>query len=150
MGFPSAYRWQIPNNLVPDTSYKIIIKSITDPSIIDTSDASFSIIPPSEVEVVNSEIPDEYDLFQNYPNPFNPSTKIRYSLPFASNVTIKVYNSLGEYIATIVDNKLSPGNYEVDWNASNLASGIYIYSLEAIPSDENQIFHSVKKMILLK
>ena len=150
LGFPSAYRWQIPNNLVPDTSYKIIIKSITDPSIIDTSDASFSIIPPSEVEVVNSEIPDEYDLFQNYPNPFNPSTKIRYSLPFASNVTIKVYNSLGEYIATIVDNKLSPGNYEVDWNASNLASGIYIYSLEAIPSDENQIFHSVKKMILLK
>jgi len=149
-GFPSAYSWLIPTNLVADTSYKIIIVSIVDSSIIDTSDASFSIIPPSGVEIVNSDIPDEYNLFQNYPNPFNPSTKIRYSLPFASNVTIKIYNSLGEYITTIVDNNQLSGNYEVDWNAAKLATGIYFYSLEAIPSDGNKIFHSVKKMILLK
>lgn len=149
-GYPSAYRWLIPNDLNVDTSYKIIVRSIKDSSIIDTSDASFSIIPPSGVEVVNSEIPDDYNLFQNYPNPFNPSTKIRYSLPFASNVSIKIYNSLGEYITTIVDNNQLPGNYEVDWNASKLATGIYFYSLEAIPSVGNQIFHSVKKMILLK
>jgi len=91
-----------------------------------------------------------YSLLQNYPNPFNPSTKIRYSLPFASNVTIRIYNSLGEYLTTIVDNNLLPGNYDVDWNASNLATGIYFYSLEAIRSGGNQIFHSVKKMMLLK
>jgi len=149
-GFPNAYSWQIPANLVADTSYKIIIINITDSSIVDTSDESFSIIPPSGVVIVNSEIPDEYNLFQNYPNPFNPSTKIRYSLPFQSNVTIKIYNSLGEYIAKIVDNNQLPGNYEVDWNAPKLATGIYFYSLQAIPSDGNQNFHSVKKMILLK
>lgn len=149
-GYPSAYNWQIPSNLVSDTSYKIIIVSIKDSSIIDTSDASFSIMPPSGVEIVNLEIPDKYNLFQNYPNPFNPSTKIRYSLPFASNVTIKIYNSLGENIAKLVDNYQLPGNYEVDWNATQLATGIYFYSLEAVPYDGNQIFHSVKKMILLK
>jgi len=74
-GYPSAYRWLVPNDLTVDTSYKIIITSIKDPSIIDTSDASFSIIPPSEVEIVNLGIPNDYDLFQNYPNPFNPTTK---------------------------------------------------------------------------
>jgi hypothetical protein len=149
-GYPSAYSWQIPVNLVADTSYKIIIVSIKDSTIIDTSDASFSIIAPSGIEIVNSELPNEYNLFQNYPNPFNPSTKIRYSLPFASNVTIRIYNSLGENITTLVDNYQLPGNYEVDWNATQLATGIYFYSLEAIPSDGNQIYHSVKKMILLK
>jgi hypothetical protein len=149
-GYPAAYRWLVPNDLTVDTSYKIIIVSIKDSSVIDTSDASFSIIPPSGVEIVNLDIPDDYNLFQNYPNPFNPSTKIRYSLPLASNVTIKIYNSIGENIITLVENYLPAGNYEVDWNAVQYASGIYFYSLEAIPSDGNQIYHSVKKMILLK
>ena len=149
-GYPSAYRWLITNDLTADTSYKIIIMSIKDSSIIDTSDASFSIITPSGVEIVNLDIPDEYDLFQNYPNPFNPSTKIGYSLPLASNVAIRIYNSIGENVITLVDNYHPAGNYEVDWNAVQYASGIYFYSLEAIPSDGNQIYHSVKKMILLK
>jgi hypothetical protein len=145
-----AYAWLIPNDLTVDTSYKIIITSLADPSIADTSDASFTISPPSGVEIVNLGIPNDYDLFQNYPNPFNPSTKIRYSLPLASNVTVRIYNSLGENITTLVDNYQPLGNYEVDWNAVQFATGIYFYSLEAIPSDGNQIYHSVKKMILLK
>jgi hypothetical protein len=149
-GYPSAYSWQIQTNLLSDTSYKIIITSITDPSISDTSDESFSIIPPTGVELLNSEIPDDYVLSQNYPNPFNPSTKIKYSIPFASRVSINIYNSLGEYISTIAEIDQPAGNYEVDWNASKLASGIYFYSLEAIPSEENQFYHNVKKMILLK
>ena len=145
-----AYAWLIPTDLTIDTSYKIIITSLADPSIVDTSDASFSIIPPSGIEIVNLDIPNDYNLLQNYPNPFNPSTKILYSLPFASNVTIRIFNSIGENIITLVDNFLPAGNYTVDWNAAQYASGIYFYSLEAIPSDGNQIYHSVKKMILLK
>ncbi len=149
-GNPSAYTWLIPTNLTVDSSYKIIITSITDPSIIDTSDASFSITPPSGVETVNLEIPDDYHLFQNYPNPFNPSTTIRYSLPLQSQVTVKIYNSIGENISELVNLTQSAGSYQVNWNAGNVASGIYFYSIEAIPTDGSEVFRSVKKMILLK
>ncbi|MCW9066058.1 MAG: T9SS type A sorting domain-containing protein, partial [Ignavibacteriaceae bacterium] len=100
--------------------------------------------------VTEDEIIYNYVLKQNYPNPFNPSTKIRYSLPLASNVTIRIYNSIGENIITLVDNYQPAGNHTVDWNAAHYASGIYFYSLEAIPSDGDQIYNSVKKMILLK
>jgi hypothetical protein len=147
---PGAYRWLIPTDLTVDTSYKIIITSITDPSIIDTSDASFSITPPSGVETENLEIPDDYSLFQNYPNPFNPSTTIRYSLPLQSQVTVKIYNSIGESISELVNLTQSAGSYQVNWNAGNVASGIYFYSIAAIPTDGTEIFRSVMKMILLK
>jgi hypothetical protein len=149
-GYPSAYRWLIPANLIADTSYKIIVASVNDSSIIDTSDVSFSIISPSGVELISSEIPNKYNLFQNYPNPFNPSTKIRYSLPVESYVTLRIYNSLGENVKTLVDNYQPQGNFEVDWNAAQLATGIYFYSLEAIPSEGNQMYRSVKKMMILK
>lgn len=95
-------------------------------------------------------LPENFKLEQNYPNPFNPSTKIRYSLPVASNVTIKIYNTIGENVATLVDAYHSVGNYEVNWNAAFYVSGIYLYSLEAIPSDGSQMYRSVQKMILLK
>jgi hypothetical protein len=149
-GNPSAYTWLIPTDLTVDTSYKVIITSITDPSITDTSDASFSITPPVNVETENLEIPDDYNLFQNYPNPFNPSTTIRYSLPVQSQVTVKIYNSIGENISEIVNLTQSAGSYQVNWNAGNVASGIYFYSIEAIPTDGSAVFRSVKKMILLK
>jgi len=146
-----AYAWSIPTDLTADTSYKIIITSLADPSIVDTSDASFSITPPtSDVEIGNLEIPEDYVLFQNYPNPFNPSTTIRYAVPFQSYVTIKIYNSLGENIAELVNLSQSAGSYQVDWNASNVASGIYFYSMEAVPTDGSNPFQSVRKMILLK
>jgi hypothetical protein len=147
---PGAYRWLIPTDLTVDTSYKIIITSITDPSIIDTSDASFSITPPGGVEIINLEVPDDYQLFQNYPNPFNPGTTIRYSIPTQSQVRLRVYNSIGENIADLINDNQNAGSYEINWDAGNFASGIYFYSVEAIPSDGTEIFRSVKKMILLK
>ena len=83
-------------------------------------------------------------LSQNYPNPFNPSTTIRYSIPNARNVTIKVFDVLGKEVATLVNEEKSSGEYEVEFNASSLPSGIYFYQLKA------GSFVETKKMILLK
>jgi len=85
-----------------------------------------------------------YFLYQNYPNPFNPSTKINYQIPEISFVTIKVYDVLGNEITTLVNEEKPSGNYEVEFNASTLPSGIHFYKLQA--GD----FVETKKMILLK
>jgi len=145
-----AYTWLVPTDLTVDTSYKIIITSLADPSIVDTSDASFSITPLVGVEPVDIGIPEDFSLFQNYPNPFNPATTIRYSLPTQSQVRLRVYNSIGENIADLINANQNAGSYEISWDSGNVASGIYFYSVEAIPSDGTEIFRSVRKMILLK
>jgi hypothetical protein len=88
--------------------------------------------------------PAEYFLSYNYPNPFNPNTKIIYSVPQISNVSIKIYDVLGTEIETLVNETKAAGTYELTWNAGNLPSGVYFYRLEA--GEVNQI----KKMILLR
>ncbi len=92
-----------------------------------------------EATVVNS-----FELEQNYPNPFNPSTTIKYNLPEAGMVTLKVYDVLGKEVATIVNQVQNQGSHEVSFNASNLASGLYIYKISA------GNFVSSKKMMLMK
>ena len=91
-----------------------------------------------------ADLPTEFSLSQNYPNPFNPTTSIMYSILNTENVTLKVYDMLGLEMMTLVNETKSPGNYEVEFNASGLASGIYIYRLTA--GD----YKSIKKMVLLK
>jgi hypothetical protein len=93
---------------------------------------------------IGSEIPHEYKMYQNYPNPFNPTTKIRFDLPKTSNTKLIIFDILGKEVATLVNQNLSPGKYEVEWNASSLGSGIYFYRL----STEN--FSAVKKLVLIK
>ncbi len=98
----------------------------------------------------NAIIPQEYALYQNYPNPFNPTTTIKYSIPSVISsgarnlVTLKVYDVLGNEIATLVNEEKSAGEYQVNFDASKLASGIYFYQLKA------GSFVQTKKMILLK
>ncbi|MEJ2052262.1 MAG: T9SS type A sorting domain-containing protein [Calditrichota bacterium] len=87
---------------------------------------------------------DRFTLHQNYPNPFNPSTTIRFDLPQASQVTLKVFNTLGEEVTTLVSGKLSAGFYSYQWDASNLASGIYLCNLQVGSYIETM------KMMLLK
>jgi photosystem II stability/assembly factor-like uncharacterized protein len=98
---------------------------------------------PVRVNVITSQ-PEEYSLSQNFPNPFNPSTKINFSIPTESFVSLKVFNSLGEEIETLFAEELNAGSYKYDWNAINLPSGIYFYRLQAAD------FMETKKMMLLR
>lgn len=86
----------------------------------------------------------DYSLYQNYPNPFNPATTIAYSLKSAGHVKINIYNALGQLVTTLVDFEQTPGDYKVIFNASKLASGLYMYQMTV----DN--FVSTKKMILIK
>ncbi len=89
-------------------------------------------------------IPTEFALYQNYPNPFNPSTLIKYQVPEKSFVLIRVYDLLGKELATLVNEEKSAGSYDVNFDAGQLSSGFYIYTIKA--GD----FTSTKKMILMK
>jgi len=86
----------------------------------------------------------DYGLDQNYPNPFNPSTNIKYQLPKSGNVSLKIYDILGSEVATLVNEIKTEGRYEVNFDASKLASGVYLYRLRV------NDFVSTKKMVLMK
>ncbi len=98
----------------------------------------------SEEVLVENPAPVDYTLQQNYPNPFNPTTKIKYQLPELSFVTIKVYDVLGNEMAVLVNEKRPAGNFEVEFNATTLPSGIYFYRLQA------GAFIETKKMVFMK
>ena len=103
--------------------------------------------------IISSEIgaPIEYALEQNYPNPFNPSTTIKFAVPKESNVNLSIYNVLGELVSTLVKEQKKPGYYEYKFNASNLASGVYLYRIKAVPNGRQAgSFVETKKMILLR
>ena len=91
-----------------------------------------------------NELPGSFALGQNFPNPFNPETVVRYALPVAGNTVVTVYNSLGQKVATLVNEFKEAGNHQVSFNAANLPSGLYFYKLES------GNFSAVKKMMLLK
>jgi Secretion system C-terminal sorting domain len=92
----------------------------------------------------NNIIPDKVMLMQNYPNPFNPSTTIKFILPHADNVELKVYNLLGEEIITLTNMYYSAGEHQIKWNASNISSSIYFYKIKTSHYSET------KKLLLLK
>jgi agmatine deiminase len=111
------------------------------------SNGTVGFIEPITVSVLTSveeSLPTGFKLEQNYPNPFNPSTTIKFSLPENAFVTLKVYNLLGQGVQTLVKENLQKGNYEVQFNANALASGIYHYRIEA--GEHSQ----VKKMVLIR
>ena len=89
--------------------------------------------------------PLEFELSQNYPNPFNPTTEIAYTIRTAGHVEIMVYDVLGRQVASLVNKEMIPGKYTVNFDAGNLASGIYIYRIQA-----GAEFAAVKKMVLIK
>lgn len=96
---------------------------------------------------VTVAIPETFALSQNYPNPFNPSTTIKYDLPAAGKVSLAIYNSLGQQVANLIDATQEAGSYEIVWNASRLASGVYFYRI-TVEGAQNYVM--TKKMMLLK
>lgn len=97
----------------------------------------------TSITKISSQI-SNFHLSQNYPNPFNPTTKISFSIPQSSFVKLNVYNILGQNVETLVNQNMTTGSYEVEWNAANYPSGVYFYKFET----EN--FSEIKKMILKK
>lgn len=96
------------------------------------------------VRLTDNNVPQEYTLSQNYPNPFNPSTSINFSIPKSGFTTLKIYNVLGQEVATLMNKELTAGSYSVDFDARDLSSGMYIYTIT------NGDFEISKKMMLLK
>lgn len=98
----------------------------------------------NQVLTVGNIIPEKYYLHQNFPNPFNPVTNIKFDIPNSSFVTLKVYNILGEKVAALINENKPAGSYEIYFDASALASGIYFYRLET------ESFTETKRMVFLK
>ena len=99
---------------------------------------------PVGIQNISNEIPNRYSLEQNYPNPFNPATNIQFNILKAGIVKLVIYDVLGKEVAQLVSGKYNPGTYKVDFDASSLSSGVYIYKIEA------EGFTDFKKMILIK
>ncbi len=125
-----------------DKGHAILFSRVLDKQIFDQV-----LVSIKDSKELNTGI----ELMQNYPNPFNPTTKIKYSIPFSEkfnqsvvNISLKVYDVLGREIRTLVNEKQSPGNYEVIFNGSNLASGVYFYRIETVK------FGQTKKLMLVK
>jgi hypothetical protein len=99
---------------------------------------------PTGIEIISSEVPEDFKLGQNYPNPFNPSTIITYDLPAAGHVTLSVYDVLGNEVQKLVNESQAAGRYKVEFTATGLASGVYLYQITA------GSFVQTRKLLLLR
>ncbi len=154
------YQWSVPENMASYEKCRIryTVYTQTDSVSAITPEGFYIIGVPVIAEDLQNEVPEEFILRQNYPNPFNPSTKIKFTIPSAETTrrvvftTLKVYDILGNEIATLVNDELAAGEYEVEFNATpsapanrlEISSGVYFYQLRA----EN--FSESRKMLYLK
>lgn len=138
----------------PQSIETIIIKVIAKDTANATATCNFtlSVVNHTSIRESNGQILNRYKLFQNFPNPFNPSTVISYSLPYNSNVCIKLYDVLGKEIATLMNSFQKRGVYDInlDMNKLNLSSGIYFYTLNVRESNSNNVFKETKVMNYIK
>jgi photosystem II stability/assembly factor-like uncharacterized protein len=131
--------------MTPDRTVYAV--TLTDAYVLKNS----ALLTSADIKNVNNEIPKDFILHQNFPNPFNPATNIRFELPAFykegiqwSNVTFKIYNSLGQHVETLINEFLKPGEYEVRWDASGYSSGLYFFEL--ISGEKRE----TRKMLLIK
>jgi zinc metalloprotease ZmpB len=160
---PSEFLASIPGNGTPGI-VRYYISATDTTGVVATAPLnapiqncySFQVGEPSVSGVVETGlIPASYALGQNFPNPFNPTTAITYALPGPAAVTLKVYNSLGQEVASLIDQTQSAGYHEVVWHArnnggTNVSSGIYFYRIEARSTTGSESFVQMKKMTLLR
>jgi hypothetical protein len=144
-----AYAWSIPSNFASDTTFRVQISDIRNSTLTALSAANFSIGSIiNGVKIANPAIKD-YALLQNYPNPFNPSTVIRYIIPADGQVNIDVFNIIGQKIASLENSVKKAGEYDIQWNAGSLPSGLYFYTINATNAAGKR-FTMTRKMLLLK
>jgi hypothetical protein len=130
--------------LLADHKIKYVPENLRNPANVNPNPEWY--IPPAGPSAVSqqSAVVKDFALHQNYPNPFNPSTKIEFSVPKSTFVTVKVFNLLGEEVATLASREFNAGRYTVDWNANNAPTGVYFYRLTA------GSFVDTKRMMLMK
>jgi len=147
---PDIIHSALPSSL---PTLEILLGVFGDPQITyfpDYADPPYSYAAITNVEN-DLELPNSFYLSQNYPNPFNPVTTIRYQLPVTSNVTLRLYDVLGNEIATLVNEEKSAGEYDLTFYAGILPSGIYFYRLQVNPANGGAgSFVETKKMVLLR
>jgi hypothetical protein len=117
------------------------------PSTVIAVGADYVVLEDAGVTAVSppsSHHPGDIELYQNWPNPFNPTTTISYSLPHRSHVTLTVFNMLGQPVTTLASGEQGPGYHELQFDASNLASGIYLYRLMVRPLDASSQLSGIK------
>ena len=128
-------------------------KDAANPIVNNVDTASIILVKGKITGVVPMEqLPTSYALSQNFPNPFNPSTMIKFTLPNAAKVTLKVYDIIGREVTEVVNQELAAGFYQYQFNANNLAGGVYFYRITAVGSVDGKEsrFSDVKKLMLLK
>ena len=161
----SSWSWSIPGSNIPTSiqqnpgniSYAnvgiypvTLIASNSQGNDTLTKSCYIEVLPGIGINPISGNVPAEFSLEQNFPNPFNPVTRIRFSIPLligvseGRNVLLKVYDILGKEVSTLVNEELSPGTYEVEFDGTNYSSGIYFYML----SIGKNTF--VNKMLLVK
>jgi hypothetical protein len=129
-----------------DKCAKLTLDNESEITDMNGKDLTANFIAPE----IKAEIPEVYHISQNYPNPFNPSTIIKYSMPVKSEVRIRVFNILGSQVKELVNGVIESGYHEAVFNGSDLASGVYLYSIEARSLESGKMFRQVKKMVLMK
>jgi len=142
-GTDSTYLWSVPNN-PSENCLMQVIGFFGGQSVSDICNKSFIISLTSNLSFQNGISPNRYYLFQNYPNPFNPRTTINYQLPVRSKVNLKIYDTLGKNVQTLVNNYQEAGRHSIRWQPKILSSGVFIVLLEA------GNFRQVRKIVYLK
>ena len=140
--------WENLTADISNTTIFVVFGSI-DPTFYNAWDYDTN-APYLEVELTGGAVPHQFSLGDNYPNPFNPTTSVQFTLPIGVDVTLNVYNLLGEKVATIFNSYAQPGNYSANWNGldfsgNQVPSGTYLFELDA-----GEYFHKVKKMTMMK
>jgi hypothetical protein len=126
--------------MVPERGYLLNMQT----SSLYKMNIVYSVLTSTNENNISSTTPSSFELSQNYPNPFNPTTTIKFALPNAGEISLKVYDRLGKEVADLANGFRNAGTYEINFDASQMSSGIYFYKLSA-----NGLINT-KKMTLLK
>jgi hypothetical protein len=144
-------RWNFKFNFKPTPYNSVVSAYVAGINTVITDSASHLnnlINDPMPIKLIETDLPNKYDLSQNYPNPFNPTTNISYDLPYDSKVMIKLFDMSGREVMTLVSGQMSAGYYTESFNLSNLSSGAYFYRISA--SGNGQDYTMTKKLMLVK